>query len=354
MAGTAARDRSRERVRRICESVGDARDLRLRLLEEIRRVVDFDAYAFLLTDPETAVGSLPLADVPCLRELPRLIRLKYLTPVNRWTALDASAPVTLLQEATGGNPSDSLLWRELLREYRVGDVASSVFRDRFGCWGFLDLWRSDAAPRFGPAEALYLTRIADVVTGALRRCQANTFVTRDPRPRHPGPVVLLLSHDLRVLGQTPEAHEYLRVLVPPDRGRAPIPASAYNVAAQLLAREDGVDPHPASARMHLADGLWLVLRAARIGSARPSEEWNIAVTIEEASPGERVGVFARAFGLSAREAEVLGRLVAGGDTREVAGRMFLSEYTVQDHLKSVFAKTAVHSRRALLARALGA
>ncbi|RKS08241.1 LuxR family transcriptional regulator [Nocardiopsis sp. Huas11] len=353
MAGTTAWDRSRERVGVLCGSAVDARDLRLRLLEEIRRVVGFDAHAFLLTDPETSVGSLPLADVPCVRELPRLIRLKYLTPVNRWTALDASAPVALLHEGTGGDPSHSLLWRELLSDYRIGDVASSVFRDRFGCWGFLDLWRSDDAPRFGPAESRYLARIAGTVTEALRRCQANTFVARGPHPRRPGPVVLLLDPELHVLGQTPQAHEYLRVLVPPDHGRAPIPASAYNVAAQLLAREAGVDRHPPHARMHLSEGLWLTLRAARIRSTRPSQESDIAVTIEEAPPTERSAVFARAFGLSAREAEVLHRLTAGGGTREVAGRMFLSEYTVQDHLKAVFAKTAVHSRRALLARALG-
>ena len=36
-------------------------------------MVKFDAYAWLLTDPETEVGSAPLADVPCLPELPRLI-----------------------------------------------------------------------------------------------------------------------------------------------------------------------------------------------------------------------------------------------------------------------------------------
>ena len=33
--------------------------------------------------------------------------------------------------------------------------------------------------------------------------------------------------------------------------------------------------------------------------------------------------------------------------------MFLSRHTVQDHLKSIFAKTSVHSRRALLARVVG-
>jgi hypothetical protein len=106
-------------VVRICDSATDARTLRLRLLEEIRRAVGFDAYAWLLTDPETSVGSAPLADVPCLPELPRLIALKYLTGINRWTSLHA--PVGLLQEATGGDRSRSLLWQDLLRRYGVSD-----------------------------------------------------------------------------------------------------------------------------------------------------------------------------------------------------------------------------------------
>ncbi|GAC1327292.1 MAG: hypothetical protein NVSMB13_13420 [Mycobacteriales bacterium] len=49
----------------------------------------------------------------------------------------------------------------------------------------------------------------------------------------------------------------------------------------------------------------------------------------------------------------LARVVAGGDTEEPAGRMFVSPNTGQDHLKSIFAKTAARSRRALLARAVG-
>lgn len=332
----------------MCEAAGDARTLRLQLLDEIRAVVAFDAYAWLLTDPETSVGSAPLADVPCLPELPLLIRLKYLTRVNRWTAL-GDTPVALLREATGGDLSRSLLWRELLARHGIGDVASSVFKDRFGCWGFLDLWRSTP---FDQDEAAFLTEIAEPVTTALRRCQANTFVARSSLDQHrAGPVVLLLSPDLEVLAQTSETREYLRILVPPSAGAAPIPASAYNVAAQLLAVEAGVDPNPPMARVHLADGLWVTLRAARIGEA--SGEQDIAVTIEATSPAERVALFARAFGFSTRETELVGHLMTGSDTRELGRRMFLSEHTVQDHLKSIFAKTSAHSRRTLLSRALG-
>lgn len=322
-------------VARICAAARDARALRLALLDELRRAVGFDAYAWVLTDPETAVGAAPLADVPCLPELPRLIRLKYLTGVNRWTSIRDVAALT--------EPSRSLLWRELLREHGIADVASVVFRDRYGCWAFLDLWRTRV---FEPAELALLRDLIAPVTTALRRCQAETFLLRPPERTRPGPVVLLLSPDLDVLGQTPQTHEYLRALVPPSAGRAPVPAGAYNVAAQLLAVEAGVDEHPPTTRVHLGDGRWLTLRAARIGA-------DIAVTIEEASPMERISLFTRAFGLSARETELVERLSAGLDTREAAARMFVTENTVQDHLKSIFAKTSSRSRRALLSRALG-
>jgi cold shock CspA family protein/DNA-binding NarL/FixJ family response regulator len=238
--------------------------------------------------------------------------------------------MALLHNATGGELSRSLLWQDMLASYGIVDIASVVFMDRFGCWGFLDLWRSGDSGRFSPADTAFLTGVAEPVTAALRRCQANTFIARSaPDPRRVGPMVLLLSPDIELLSQTPETQEYLRILVPPVEGHAPIPASAYNVAAQLVAVEADVDQHPPVARVHLSGGLWVTLRAARIGM-------DLAITIEETAPAERVSLFTRAFGFSSREAELLGHLMSGSDTREVAARMFLSEHTVQDHLKSVF------------------
>lgn len=322
----------------------DARELRLAALERLRRVAGFDAYAWLLTDPETEVGTSPLADVPCLPELPRLIGLKYRTTVNRWTQ-QASAVATL-REATSGRLEESLLWRDLLSDYGVRDMASVVFRDRFGCWAFLDLWRTRG--EYDDAETSALARVAPEITGALRRQTAASFAlpaTTTARERT-GPIVLVLSPDLDVLSQTPETEPYLRALVPPDGDRNAVPAAAYNVGAQLIANEAGVDDHPPVARVHLEGGEWLTLRAARIGE-------NVAVSIESASPAERLEIFARATGLTSREVELIGLLGDGSDTRSVARRMVVSEHTVQDHLKSIFAKTGVHSRGELLALTSG-
>ena len=354
MATPAANLRARERVGRVCAAGGDPLTLRLRLIDQLHRVVGFDWYAFVLTDPQTMVGCAPLVDVPValLPQLPGLIRLKYLTPLNRWTTIGPSG-VALLRRASGDDPSRDLVWSQLLAAHGVSDVASLVFRDRFGCWGFLDLWRCGPAARFHAGEEDLLASIVEPVTSALRRSQASTFHARAPRPPRPGPVVLLLTRDLDVLAQTPPTQALLRVLIPPGRDAAPIPAGAYNVAAQLLAVEAGVDASPPWARVHLGEGLWLTLRAATIGDAETGVGSGIAVSIEESSPAERVDLFARCFALTDRERELLGHLVKGNDTKQIARAMFLSEHTVQDHLKSIFAKTSTHTRKTLLSRVLG-
>jgi len=333
----------------------DATELRVRVLEEIRHVVDFDDHVWLLTDPRTAVGSAPLADVPCLPELPEAIRLKYLTAVNRWTHLHAEeTAVAMLRQATGGDPCQSLMWRGILRRYGVGDVASVVFGDRYGVWGFLDLWRRDSRSAFQDDDAAFLASISAPLTTALRSCQAQTLAAPAvPADRELGPVVFLLDDSLCVLSQTPASQEWLEMLLPSMVGQAPVPASVYNVAGQLLATEQGIDNHPATARVHLSDGFWVTLRAARLERSATSHETVLAVTIEETSPVDRLEIFARAFGLSARESELIHLLATGGDTRELAKAMFLTEHTIQDHLKSIFAKTSTHNRRTLLSHALG-
>ena len=334
------------RVERAAERDLDDRALRIELLRVLRDAVPFEDYAWLLTDPATTVGSAPLADVRCLPELPRLIGLRYRTPVNRWTTLEAAES---LQRATAGEPERSLMWRDLLQQQRVGDIATVVFRDRFGMWGWVDLWRSVGAAPFGEDEVAFLADVSAPIAGALRRAQARRFAESGPLAPPDGLAVLMLSEDLDVVGQTPHTAEYLRLLVPPEAGQSPIPAGAFNVAAQLLAVEAGVDDHPASSRVHLEGGRWVTLRADRMGSGGDT----IAVAIEVTTPAGRLDLFSRAFGLSPRETELVGLVVAGQESTEIAARMFVSPHTVQDHLKSVFAKTSTRSRRALVSLVRG-
>src|ERR1039458_9790537 len=109
-----------DRIERVCGRDLAERALRAALLDEIRAAVPCDSYVWLLTDPETCVGSAPLADTPSLADLPALIRLKYLTATNRWTSLPSDTSATLVDTTAGDRPR-SRVWAELLSGYGIDD-----------------------------------------------------------------------------------------------------------------------------------------------------------------------------------------------------------------------------------------
>jgi DNA-binding CsgD family transcriptional regulator len=76
----------------------------------------------------------------------------------------------------------------------------------------------------------------------------------------------------------------------------------------------------------------------------------VAILMEAVRPPELAPLIADAYGFTERE-RVLTELVARGlPTNEIANRLHLSAYTVQDHLKSIFDKTGTSSRGDLVAR----
>ena len=294
-------------------------------------------------------------------ELLALIKAKYATPINRWTVLQhRTSPTALLNDVVDGDLARSRMRCEVMSRYGIRDVASTVFADQFGCWGFLDLWRDNSSEPFSNADATFIDSVAASLTTALRTFDERTFrEAAAPRRHGLGPVVLKLDDDLQITSRTAALQDWLEVLLPSGPEGPTIPASVYNVAAQLLAVEAGIDDHSASTRAHLSDSFWLTLRAARLASNPPGPNspahrtGQIVVTIEEASAIERLEMFAGTVGLTARQYELLGWLATGNDTRAMARQMSLSEHTIQDHLKSIFTKTGARDRVTVLSRALG-
>jgi DNA-binding NarL/FixJ family response regulator len=76
----------------------------------------------------------------------------------------------------------------------------------------------------------------------------------------------------------------------------------------------------------------------------------VAILLEAARPPELAPLIADAFGFTERGRLVTELVARGFPTSEIAGRLHLSAYTVQDHLKSIFEKSGTGSPGDLVAR----
>ena len=94
----------------------------------------------------------------------------------------------------------------------------------------------------------------------------------------------------------------------------------------------------------------LLARRRRRAAGRPGQSRQIAVIIEPATAVEVAEVIMRAYGLTERERTVTKLVCQGHSTAQMAAELWITTNTVQDHLKSIFDKTGVRSRREIMAR----
>ncbi len=159
------------------------------------------------------------------------------------------------------------------------------------------------------------------------------------------PGVLLLDASLRLTSWTGAARPWIDAL--PSAGLNAawgiLPTVIYPAAT--LARS-GTGADRAHALLRAVDGRWVMIEAACLEGERNGD---VAVTLRSPTPAETLRLLSRTYGLSSRERELVSLLAAGLDTPAVGEHLHISPHTVQDHLKSVFGKTGIHSRRKLLA-----
>ena len=112
-------------------------------------------------------------------------------------------------------------------------------------------------------------------------------------------------------------------------------------------RHDGARAGLARARVRTKAGRWVTVRASLLGEGRTAP---VAILLEAARPSEMAPLLADAYGLTLQERRVTECVAQGLSTRQIAIRLRMSTYTVQDHLKLIFSKTGTGSRGALIAR----
>ncbi|MFC6011360.1 helix-turn-helix transcriptional regulator [Nocardia lasii] len=231
--------------------------------------------------------------------------------------------------------------------YGFADESRLVFRDGSGVWGCMAMFRGSDDPRFGDDEIDYL----ETLSGAFARGVRSGVLTRlaDGEPQVPsGPAVVIVDARDEVAQISLGAEERFAQLRFSVHSGDPlsIVLSLVSAARRMLVTPGAQMPR---ARVRTACGVWLVLHASPL-AGRDGSVGDVVVTIEEARPPEIVTLVVAAFGLTPREHDVTRLVLQGVETKEIAATLHVSAYTVQDHLKSIFEKAGVRSRRELISR----
>ena len=255
--------------------------------------------------------------------------------------------ISTLHEATGGDPSGSPRWQQNMT--MGGDQELIVgLRTRSGdVWGALGLYREPERPRFDMREKEFLRAAAPYLAQGARRSLLVGEATEPEGPDSPG--LVILNDRWQVESTTPGVDRWLAELPDGDWEAGRLPSAVLAVAARAMrgAERPGEPAEIAVSRVLSRAGNWVVLHGASLGSARGNR---VAVIVEPAHPARIYPLLMSAYGLTGRERDVTRLILQGSSTTEIADTLVVSAHTVQQHLKSIFDKTGVRSRRDLVGK----
>ncbi|MFI6703528.1 LuxR C-terminal-related transcriptional regulator [Streptomyces sp. NPDC050509] len=312
--------------------------------EVLRDALGYDGVCWHGTDPASGLVTSVLTDDLRLEDFRQAMELEIWTnDVTQFTDIRRSGHrADTLSRATNGRPGLSRRFREQIAPAGFGDELRVLFDTAGGYWGCAAFMRAPDRGAYRPGQLALAERAARILGSALRRSQLPLAdVPIAPQP----PAVLLLGADHRVTHIDEQAERLLCEFADDADGVFAVP-TAFVMAAEAARGAKAAGRVPPPLRVRTGSGAWFVLNTSILGGL---DDPSVAVVITAASAADVMPVVFATYGLTAREREVALKVLRGHDTREIARALCMTTLTVQDHLKSVFAKAGVHSRREFVA-----
>lgn len=248
-------------------------------------------------------------------------------------------PVGVLSVDTGGRVDECRRHREFMAPvFGFTDELRLSCRAGGTTWAAIALYRGPGEPAFTRQDGELLAGVHELVADRVRRA---LFASAPGGTANGGPAVLVVDGQDRVTSTTAAVEQHIDELGGWDHGSLP----ANLLALTALVRGSG---QPAATRVRGRSGRWLALQALALDG--PPGDRSLVVSIDTA-PASAVGQMRLAArGLTVREQDVARLVLQGASTKDIAASLFLSPHTVQDHLKAIFAKLGVSSRREMIAQ----
>ncbi len=254
--------------------------------------------------------------------------------------------VSTVHDAMGGDPSGSPRWQANMEMGGDQEMVAAL-RTRTGeSWGALGLYREPGQSMFDETEKRFVQQVAPYLAEGARRSLLFGEAA-EPETTH-APGLLVLSTDWKIESSTPGMDQWLEDLPDGDLGADRMPSAVLTVAGQALRSVNSTGAgEVAMARVLTRSGTWVVLHGAPLSTG---PDLRVAVIVEPAHPARITDLLMSAYGLTDREQAVTRMVLQGSSTTQIATDLVLSPHTVQQHLKSIFDKTGVRSRRDLVGK----
>lgn len=247
-----------------------------------------------------------------------------------------------------GGTTDSIRMRELVHPAGYSDELRMVAMEGDYAWGGVNLFRASDERPFDAEEVALLSSLSGLVVTGLQNALVMDSAQLSVASSAHGPAVLMVSEDNQLTQVSMGSNELLSNLVD-ELHRSPataVIAGLVTAAHRFAHGETSLLPR---VRLRAPSGKWLIAQALPLASTeQPSGD--VIVMIDEARSPDVSSLITSSFGLTSRESEVAELALQGMDTKGIAAALFISPYTVQDHLKSIFDKAGVRSRRELMAK----
>jgi DNA-binding CsgD family transcriptional regulator len=313
-------------------------------------VLPVDAIFFATADPATLLFTGMFGEEPLSDAADQFLDNELgVDDVNKFHSLATGARhVSTLDMVTRGDRRSSARYRDIMAPLCLGDELRAALVTPSGCWGYLCLHRAESPYGFTLAEVRLIDRL---VASLGNGCRLSLISPGDEGITAIAPGVVVLHPDHTLSAITEEAEQLLAGMSDYSANSGRLPAAIYAAAACLQGIDRGRAVPGASPSVHVrtTNGGWLLVHATHLHG---SPDDDIAVIIEPAHPSHNAPLVLSSLGLTARESEVALLVLRGASTREIGAALHVSTYTVKDHLKSIFDKTGVRSRRDLVAQML--
>ncbi|MCR6109189.1 helix-turn-helix transcriptional regulator [Bacillus sp. A301a_S52] len=319
-------------------------DYQRRVLNGLKQIVPYQVGCFTTVDKETLLSTGAVTD-DCIEELHAdLFENEYCQEdLHSYKSLvDSNSRAAALRQAMQLNNTTCVRWQQILRPAGFTDELRVVVMKEHECKGFMTLFRGRHHPFFDDEDEKVLSQLSRTIAEGLESIE-NQMSLRFHEGLSEDTGVLTFTEKIELMASNERGTRWLDKLRERENihGTSIIPRSIRAIcsAATASLKNEKV-------MVRLSGEAFLTLEATPLIVER--KVVSLAVLIQRT---EREAIFpylASLYRLTNRERDVLEKVRKGLSTKEIAEACYISPYTVQDHLKAIFEKTDVTSRRELV------